>query len=81
MKRNRASDIFVMLRRIFYGQLGVLLCRQWCLMTKKSWTMKLLVKHYPAVNQWMKLMNGKLILLNFCYVNWSRNGFEYYRWI
>ena len=35
----------------------------WCLMTKKSWTMKLLVKHYPAVNQWMKLMNGKSIML------------------
>ena len=53
-----ASDIFVMLRMIFYRQLGVLLCRQWCLITKKSWTMNLLVK---AINQWMKLVNGKSI--------------------
>ena len=45
IKRNWASDIFVMLRRTFYRHLGV------CLMTKKSWTMKLLVKHYPATNQ------------------------------
>ena len=40
-----------------------MLCRQWCLMTKTSWTMKLLVKHYPATNQWIKLMNGKSIRL------------------
>ena len=31
------------------------------LVTKESWTMKLLVKHYPVINQWMKLMNGKQI--------------------
>ena len=32
-------------------------------MTKESWTMKLLVKHYKVTNQWMKLMNGKSIRL------------------
>ena len=30
---------------------------------QESWTMKLLVKHYPAINHWMKLMNGKSIRL------------------
>ena len=63
IKKNRAPDSFVMLRRIFYRQLGVLLCRQWCLMAKKRWTTKFLVKHYLAVNQWMKLMNGESIRL------------------
>ena len=43
-----------MIQMIFYRQLGVLI-------TKKGWTMKLLVKHYPAVNQWMTLMNGKSV--------------------
>jgi len=43
--------------------LGVLLCKQCYLVAKKSWTMKLPVKHYPATKQWMKLMNGKSIRL------------------
>ena len=50
--------MFVMLQRIFDKQWGVLLCRQWCLVTKKSWAMKLLVKHYLAINQRMKGING-----------------------
>ena len=68
--RNLASDMFVMLQSMLYRQLWVLLCRQWCLMTKKSWTMKLLVKHYPAINKCMKLINGKSIrLILLTYVN------------
>ena len=59
MKRNLASDIFVMLRRIFFTPMGVLLYRQWCLVNKTSWIMKVLVKYYPATNWWIKLMNGK----------------------
>ena len=36
---------------------------QWCLMTKNSCTINLPFKHYPAINQLMKLMNGKSIML------------------
>jgi len=60
-------------RNMFYIHLGVLLCRQWCLVAKKSWTLKLLVKHYAAINQWMKLLNGKSIRLVDCLV-WMSAG-------
>ena len=80
IKRNWAYDIVEMLRRISYRQLEVLLCKQWCLMTKKSSTMKLVVKYYPKINQWMKLMNGKsirLVLLscvNECWLGTASNS-------
>ena len=49
---------------------------------QNSWTMKLLVKHYPAVNQWMKQMNGKssrLVLLpgvNECWLGTASKNSE-----
>ena len=37
MKRKLASDIFVIRGRIFFMPLvGVLLCRQWCLVTREK---------------------------------------------
>ena len=66
--------MFVMLRRIFFTPLGVVLCRQWCLKTKTSWTMMLLVKRYPAINnynQCMKMMNWKSGMSNWPCVKMS----------
>ena len=77
LEQELELKVFVILRRTFlwccegyFTQLGVLLCRQWCLLIKKSWTKKLLVKRYPAINQQMKLMNGKSISLVWMSAGW-----------
>ena len=61
MKWNLVSDISVMLGIIYVYTSGSMAVQATVFNYQKSWTMKMLFKHYPVINLWMKLMNVKSV--------------------